>query len=186
MPELFPEVVAEPESALVWGARTLKSQFQHKVGKFSEVDGLDPKLVVMRVEAAAEAMVQHQVNSMDEVLKHVRTMISLGLWKGVLFLEHISYDETPMDIRVRFRGQSHADRQVSKVLLIKCCWCMILQELPSKLSQPDADNLEEQVPRHFVLESHFSPQLRSAAATNAETVHEGPQHYLPGPCVIVL
>ena len=76
--EQLPEV-----QPLLWGGRTLRSHFQHKVAKAVEVDNVPARVVLQRVEAAAEAMMTHQHDAMKTVLAHVKTMLALQQWKGL-------------------------------------------------------------------------------------------------------
>ena len=168
-------VLARPQAAeledfdktpLSWGADYLVKRLFHRMhSKFEHVQGCSRSLAIDRVYAAAAAATQQQHQVVLTIPSLVKRLSSLEQWEPILFLEHIRYDETPLDVRVVYADSAGADRQVAKTFVIERTYSVLLR----------CKGLETQAPKNagfFVLDMYCSPALRAAANAVGETINQ--------------
>ena len=178
MPEVLPADVLGPTlpvlqrdedvSPVSWGAQHLVSHLFHRIhSKFDHVQECGRKAAMARVYAAAAASTQFQQNNIREVVKLIARMRDHGEWDPILMLEHVRYDETPLDMRV-YTGEGF-DRECSKVFVVERGYSMLVH-CNAVGRMPDArPKIGEGL---FVLDVYMSPAMRSAANTSGETIQK--------------
>ena len=178
LPEVLPADVLGPTlpvlqrdedvSPVSWGAQHLVSHLFHRIhSKFDHVQECGRKAAMARVYAAAAASTQFQQNSIREVVKLIARMRDHGEWDPILMLEHVRYDETPLDMRV-YTGEGF-DRECSKVFVVERGYSMLVH-CNAVGRMPDArPKIGE---GFFVLDVYMSPAMRSAANTSGETIQK--------------
>ena len=155
------------DSALVLGARKLFENFHVKIGKNEGYAVVSAATSQRRIQAAAEANVSTQEKDIVKIVEHIHRMVGNKQWKGIFFIEHQDYDETPLDVRVASSHELPAEREVAKVYMVQSTWTMIIQQLTSPFSE---HSKPDNPPNYSVLEGHFSAAVRAGAAGNAETI----------------
>ena len=152
------------KSPLAWGADYLVNHLFHRMhSKFEHVHSCSPKLAVDRTFAAAAAATQQQHQVALRIPSLVKRLASLAQWEPIFFLQHIRYDETPLDVRVAYADSAGADRQVAKTFVIERSYSILLR---CKGLGTEA----ERKPGFFVLDLYCSPALRAAANAVGETI----------------
>ena len=146
---------------LEWGAAILMGKHGRSVSRIGEsIDGIAPKNVLTRLYAAAEACVLQQKNTQEAVLEHVKAMTNLGMWKAHMYIEHLSYDETSLEIR-SYYTTDEIDKEVAKVFVVEHSWSMLVERLDWSL--PTHDDASTAGPGKFlVLEGNSSPSMRAS------------------------
>ena len=110
-----------------WGATQLAERFWCKVPKWSDFTECSPLVAKARVHAAAAGALQYQELSVEQALQLFQQMQRAGHWEGILWLEHVLYDETPLTVRVEF-GDSGKDKQVVKLFVVERRWSMLIRK----------------------------------------------------------
>ena len=150
------------ESSLAWGAKRLIGWHgQHFRNKFEPNECTAPA-ARLRLHAAAEWTMQMQMQELSCILKLVDTMQQCEAWKGICFIEHTLYDETPLQLVVRYTHEESAQKETSKTWVIELQWSMGIEILGS------VDNNRK---REYVqLQGRFSPSLRATASGDGESI----------------
>ena len=150
---------------LEWGALQLATEFATKVPRWSQFQEVSN--AVQRVHAAAAASLAGQQQALNATLEVVRDMSRVGAWKPVLFLHHVVYDETPLQVRVAYASDisDHKDRQTGKVFVGEHGWTIVVQQLQTGNSIGPASSGS-----FALLEGNFSPQVRAAGNSTGETI----------------
>ena len=155
-----------PLPALLWGARHLKTVIGQRSGHLQFVSpDLDSRTVFQRVAAAAEAACAAQCDVLEKVTKYVAQMQKAGRLQSIAFIEHVSYDETAMDIRASWTAGQAAERGLHKVFVMMTEWCVVLQDTLHAASQPSPPEAQ-----FLVLRGQYSPQARVSAAATGEGI----------------
>ena len=154
-----------PVSSLVWGAEYLVSHFALRIGRSIEVDGCVRSTARRRVQAAAEHVARSQENSLVAMLDLIATMSQGGAWLPVMYVEHCLYDETPLEVMVRFKDEEESHKQVAKSFAAEFSWHMLLEDRVSTAGQ--GGNA-----RYFKLQGKMSPSIRAAGAATGEAISE--------------
>ena len=167
-PVELPEAEADtPENTpLSWGAQWLVKNFSTAIGKYSAEESLGASTAQQRVQAAAAFAMSVQHQCLEDTADLVLRMVRLKQWRGVLFAEHTLYDETAMQVRMRFPG-GPLERQTGKIMMIERTWTMLLEVLPSSL-----DPTPSLTSTYVELKGHYSPALRGTAGTSGEDIFE--------------
>ena len=156
------------QSPLEWGAKYLKAVIGQRSGHLKFVSSeCSSSVAFSRVAAAAEASLQGQSQLLLDLCSYVAQLQSAGRFRALCFIEHVTYDETSMDIRVQWSATQHAERGLNKVYVVITGWSILLEDLLHTKCGPLA---AEQKPQYLCLRAENSPQLRVAAATTGEYI----------------
>ena len=152
---------------LRWGAERLVRCFGERVGRVLEhAIALDHKQVLKRVRAAAEMAIQQQSKSLDTIVMHVDNMVSLGQWKALLYLEHVCYDETTLDIRVQYEMHDEPLRQVSRIHVVDPGYALIIERLPLSFEEGD----REEKHKFAIIQGRLGVGVRSTDNATGEAI----------------
>ena len=150
------------------GARILYERFGQRVARVSEAVGdIHRKNVLKRVRAAAQALFQHQGQTLETLFQVVKDMVSLGQWRALAYVEQLAYDETKLDVRVYYEGDKEATREAAAVFVVEQKWAMVIEELPFLLSDAVQGDTNTQI---TIFEGYLSPSVRSAQAATGECI----------------
>ena len=97
-------------------------------------------------------------------------MTDAKVWRPICYLEHVLYDETPLQIIVQYRGDESADKQVAKTFMVEVEWALMCAVSSPPLGV--GEQIAARGPRFFTLRGRFSPSIRAAASTDAETIFQ--------------
>ena len=161
---------------LEWGSAVLVARAGRSATRLAEeLDGFTAKSILTRLYAAAEMTVSRQASLQDDVLAHVRTLVSTGFWKAHAYFEHLSYDETGLQLRTYY-ATDEIDKEVGKVFVLEHSWCMVLECRPSSASQASSDVSPGQF---LVLQGVSAPTIRTSKSASgsytAAVLSTGPQ-----------
>ena len=120
--------------------------------------GRGRKAAMQRLLAVAEMSTLCQASSLKKILRYVTMMRTAGELRPILFCERMSYDETPLRLRVCSSDTVQGGVELAKVFVVETSWSMLLQ-----------DTSAEQSP-FLVLQGHASPSVRSADGASAEAI----------------
>eukprot|EP00971_Amphidinium_carterae_P020811 410188-Amphidinium_carterae.1 len=113
-----------------------------------------------RLSAAAESAMRCQTAVVSGVARYCH-MMQHHTARPIAFFEHVSYDATPFELRVRRPGQSSSESTKSKIYAIESDWCVLLQTSISRLgSAPAAEHGPDIEDKHLLLQGGFSVRLR--------------------------
>ena len=146
-----------------WGAKKLAEHFRGKVPKWSDFTDCSPPVAKSRVHAAASGALRYQELSVEKSLELFQQMQRSGHWEGILWLEHVLFDETPLTVRVSF-GDSGKDKQLVKLFMVERRWSMLIR----KAGGDTAGTVDRE--QLCLLEGCYSPGVRGAANTTGDTI----------------
>ena len=156
-----------------WGAKRLAECFGRKFPKWTEFSDCSSAVAKQRVYAAASGALDYQELAMETVLQLYQKMRKAGQWEGILWLEHVVYDETPLTVRVGF-GDATKDKQVVKLFVVERKWSMVFRKQPvGSTGQSDKERL-------CILEGCCSAGVRGAANSTGDTISQVLASF-PGP-----
>ena len=147
------------------GSQYLLSHFALRIGRSIDTEDTSRTNARIRILAAAEHVANQQQQKVEEVLKVVAKMRDAKAWVPVLFVEHSLYDETPLEVMVRFAGEEQCHKQVAKTFVVENSWSMLLQDL---LQKPGDCGLSS----FFRIQGRTSPCIRAAGAATGEAIHK--------------
>ena len=151
-------------SAMAWGAQKLAECFARKTPRWSQFQDVSRHVAMQRVHGAAAAALQCQESSVNKVLELFSDMRAAGHWEGILWMEQVIYDETPLVVRVGF-GDQEKDKQLVKLFVLERKWSMLIRKAATELNQQKGDKH-----RLCLLEGSYSPGVRGAANATGDTV----------------
>ena len=114
------------------------------------------KAVGQRMLAVAQKCSECQMENLRRILRYVAAMKGAGAIRPILFCERVSYDESPLRLRVCAQGSEQAETELAKIFVVETSWSMLLQKL-----QPGEE-------RFLVLQGYASPTVRAADGTSGE------------------
>eukprot|EP00971_Amphidinium_carterae_P054376 1071400-Amphidinium_carterae.1 len=114
-----------------------------------------------RLSAAAESAVRCQTAVVEAVARYCQLMQHHDV-RPIAFFEHVSYDATPFELRVRRPGASTAESTKTKVYAIESDWCALLQTSSGTLSGATTpEDAPDSPPKYLLLRGGFSVRLRA-------------------------
>ena len=154
---------------LLWGAACLEVFGQDGM---PERDGLSKKSVSHRMRAAAEHTVRCQEHFLSELCAYLRVMKKAQRFHPVMFLEYQRYDETPLELMVRYEQDISSDRQRAKTVMVESAWAVLLQTSNRSLNEG-----AEVIARDFLLiRGCHSPALRATQSCTGESLRKVLSH----------
>ena len=154
----------------------LVSRHGRTVARLSEeVDGFTAKNVLLRLHAAAEVSAAHETSFQEAVFEHVKAMVRAGMWKAHAYFEHISYDETSLEVRSYYQTDD-IDKEVAKVFVLEHGWSMVVERLNWSAN---SSQIQEGTGSFAVLEGSSTPSIRVSKSASgvftAAVLRTGPQ-----------
>ena len=150
------------EGPLAWGARHLLRWYGQYLKNNLALNECAPGTARLRLHAAAEWTMQTQMQQLSCVLKLVETMQQCKAWKGICFLEHTLYDETPLELVVKYTQEESAQKEISKTWVIESQWSMLIEILDDKGPNRSREYVQ--------LQGRFSPSLRASSSGDGESI----------------
>ena len=163
-----PEAVQDTEGAstpLQWGAAFLLTHFALRIGRNIDCEDISRTNARIRILAAAESIANLQQTKVEELLQVVAKMHEAKAWAPLLFVEHCVYDETPLEVMVKFAGEDQSHKQIAKTFVVENSWSMLLQDL---LPNPGDRGFKS----FFRIQGKTSPCIRAAGAATGEAIHK--------------
>eukprot|EP00971_Amphidinium_carterae_P188011 3731835-Amphidinium_carterae.5 len=112
-----------------------------------------------RLCAAAESAMRAQTAVVEAVARYCHLMQDHNV-QPIAFFEHVSYDATPFELRVRRPGQSRAESTKTKIYAIESDWCALLQTSTGALSRVAVADLPDVQAKHLLVRGGLSLRLR--------------------------
>ena len=158
--------------ALQWACTVLENEFRPK-GKvdfdgISKSAGLHRKDCEIHLQAAAAVALQNQILVRDNLCKWVIEQSKAGAMIPVLYMEHVSYDETPMRLNVHWGEQKEV--ATTKVLVVEHEYLMLMQLRHglAHLEDKDLTGTNATPSQFFCVYGRFSPSLRALDSCTGE------------------
>ena len=156
-------------SNIAQGAHILQNHVSRRAGPWNlDEFGVTGKIMLQRVQAAAETFLRWQENNLAELVSYAKIMQEARHLKAVAFLEYCSYNETKMKTKIRWRGSADSEAEVSNVFVVIRNWAMVFQKMPTTEATHDGDPQQLLASDYFVLRGQFSPFVRAGTTTSGE------------------
>eukprot|EP00971_Amphidinium_carterae_P347111 6488947-Amphidinium_carterae.1 len=94
----------------------------------------------------------------------LRDMICSKQWRGVFLVEHSLYDETPLQVNLRWHGDEAAT-ETGKIFMFEQSVTMLVERLPSQLSSQEGSDFH-------VLQFALPSSVRAAANATGDTIYK--------------
>ena len=116
------------------------------------------------MDAMAAANVRCQQDTFQNLAKYVQQMSQAKSLRGVLFIHHTLYDETPQKLRVPFKNldgsmPTEAESQIAKAVVIENRWAMLLHDLRNLSGAQDP---------YIFLTGHLSTSVHAGERATSE------------------
>ena len=133
--------------------------------EISKQRGISRRTLETHLASAAQVAFQNQACLRDSVLAWVADMAKAKVLEPIMFIDHSMYDETPMMLRVAWKGQKQLGR--NKVLVIKSSWVILVKFLHEIALDAEKEPAEP-TPEYMCLQGQLSPALRPVECTTGE------------------
>ena len=133
-----------------------KAHSGHAVEELSKILKCTPKKANKLLLSVAETCALGQSHTLRKLLEYARSRQASGALKALQFVYHVSFDETPLRLRLAFRDTGRKSVQLAKLYAVESGWAMLLQMQDSQ--------------EFLRIHGTFSPSLRCADANSANAI----------------
>ena len=92
-------------------------------------------------------------------MAYINKMVEHKVLLPHLYLEHVLYDETPLELCIQYAGDTKPDREVSKCFSVEASWAMLLQFSHAYRAED-----------YVVIKGRKSAKVRAAGAATGEAI----------------